>query len=44
LPKFENGTIHIGDTGSICQIPNVADTFQKCKNNQAIKVLAFDLL
>jgi len=27
--------------GSLCPILNVADTFQKCKNNRVIKFLAF---
>jgi len=41
LSKLENGTTHIWDTGSFCKILNVADTFQKCKNNRVIKFLAF---
>jgi len=41
LPKLENGTTHISDTSSFRQILNVADIFQKCKNNQVIKFHAF---
>jgi len=37
----ENGTTHISDTGSFCEILNVADTFQKCKNNRVIKFFCF---
>ena len=32
LPRLENGTTHIWDTGPFHIILNVADTFQKCKN------------
>jgi len=41
LPKLENRTTHICDMSSFCQTLNVADTFQKCKNNRVIKFLAF---
>jgi len=32
---------HLRDTGSFCEILNVAHTFQKCKNNRVITFLAF---
>jgi len=32
---------HIWDTGSFCEIWNVADTIQKCKKNRVITFLAF---
>jgi len=41
LSKLENGTTHIWDTGSFCEILNVAHTFQKCRNNRVITFLAF---
>ena len=39
--KVENRMTHIWDTGSFCQILNVAAKFQKCKNKRVIKCLAF---
>jgi len=42
LPKLENGTTYILDRGSLCQILNLVDTFQKCKNNQVINLLLFN--